>query len=202
MTYVIETCATPARDASIDNELLRLMEAPLGDGDETDAMLWLEAVGKDSIAPQMTNIDKRSLALFFVGVFGMVEQLKYVNMILDEDHLSSENYLDVEAEQYRRALYMMDLMDCLWPTAEEVKNPPMMASGLGEKGEGLWRNVSLKMYEGNCQMEFLLLMRSYLETDFASILPQDRDDVYADIMRAHKHYIEPASVAERCEEFT
>ncbi|RBW44433.1 hypothetical protein DS901_08545 [Loktanella sp. D2R18] len=201
MTYVADTCPTPARDATMDEELLRLMEAPFGMGDESDEMQWLETLGKDSIASQMTDIDKRGLAIVFVGAFGIVEQLKYTNLLTDEDHLQSDNYLEVEAEQYGRALYLLDLMDCIWPSAEEVRNPPM-ASGLGEKGDELWRNVSRSIYTGNCPMEYLLFMRSYFETDFASILPDDRDAAYADLMRAHEHYTEPASVAERCEEFT
>jgi hypothetical protein len=201
MTYVVETCPTPARDATMDEELLRLMEAPLGSGDEVDEMLWLEAMGKDSIASQMTDIDKHGLAIMFVGAFGLVEQFGYVNMLLDEGHLQEENYLDVEAEQYGRALYSLDLMDCLWPSADEVRNPPM-ASGLGEKGDELWRNVSQSIYAGNCKMEYRLFMRSYLETDFASVLPENREAANTNIMNAHEHYIEPESVAERCEEFT
>ena len=201
MTYVVETCPTPTRDTVIDNELLRLMEAPFGMGDESDEMQWLETLGKDRIAPQMTDIDKRLQAIVFVGASGIVEQLEYTNLLTDEDHLQSDNYLEVEAEKYGRALYLLDLMDCLYPSAEEVKNPPM-ASGLGEKGDELWRNVSQAIYAGNCKMEYLLFMRSYLETDFASVLPEDREAVNTNIMNAHEHYIEPASVAERCEEFT
>ena len=111
------------------------------------------------------------------------------------------SYLEEEAEQRHEALVSLDLMECLWPTADSIRHPQIQ-SGLGSIGDELWQSVARRLYASDCNIAFLLLSRTFVEADFASVPPEDRFDFWASLMKAHDHYAEPESVASRCEDFS
>ena len=200
-TYVVDTCpANALADDEMNAQLKVLLAAPLGEDGPPSTVIF-ETIGKNIAAQQMSDLDKRGIAVTVIGASGVVDQLAFFNTVVDADHLSDANYLEQEARLRDRALASLGLMECLWPSSEEVMNPPV-PSGWGPAGEQMWTELAQAVYVGECDIEFLQLSRSYLEADFASVLPDDRDDFASALRAEHEQLIAAEAADERCEDFS
>ena len=200
--YIVDACPEPAlADEKLGDAVRGTLRATFLDDGASNFDHWLNAMRKETAAGLMNDLDKHSMAAMVVSTYGVVQQLEYNGLVVDEEHLQIPNYLEEEAEQRHEALVSLDLMECLWPTAEAIRNPQMQ-SGLGPIGDELWQNIGRALYTSECNMAFLLFSRTFVEADFASVPPEDRFDFWASLMRAHDHYAEPQSVASRCEDFS
>ncbi len=200
-SYVEDT--SPA-ETSVDDELNEVIQhvasATLGDAESRMAM-WIEAIGKERIVAKMSQLDKHNNALLFVSTYGILQQLNFINLVSDEEHLQQANYLQEEASTRAHSLASLELMECLWPTVEDIRNP-LIKSGLGQEGDDLWWNFATRVHTGECEIEFHLLSRTFLEADFASVLPEDREEYSAALMNSHDRYLASELAAGRCEDFS
>ncbi|WP_411889939.1 hypothetical protein [Yoonia sp. SDW83-1] len=199
--YIADTCpvATTA-DTSIHLVLQGMLDSSFED-DASPLRTLLEVRGRNVAAQSMSDLDKRVMGIVLMGAYGLSELLKYMNAVNDETLMAKPGYLASEAAMLRSADVSLQLMECLWPSADEVLEP-RMSSGWGAHGQQMWIEVAKSVYAANCKIDFLTLARSYVEADFVAVPPADRKEFVAGLMKQHEDYLEAEEIAEKCEDFS
>ncbi|MCG3266494.1 hypothetical protein [Yoonia sp. I 8.24] len=178
-----------------------LTYSALDSADVSHASLQAEMNGKAYLTNVMTDLDKHGQALTFVSAYGVVKNLGYGGLLVDEEHLQERDYLEIEATERDLARATLDLMECLLPNAEDAINPPT-ASGLGEQGEALWKTTVAPIHASVCEIDFYVLMRRFVDADFENTEPTERQALVDEIISDHSQYLDAGNISDKCEEFT
>ena len=211
-SYVETTCPVAVQASDEVNSELHELFAEATDSDQSIFTSMLETVGKNVASFQMSDLDKDGIALAIVGAYGVNAQLEYQNAVRDQERLAASMRSTPSARWavsvrnssfilHRRADASLSFMDCLWPTAAKISQPPV-ASGWGAQGDRLWRQIAITVYEANCEIAYLKLSRSFLDADFADVPPPDRAVFAQTLLEAHEPLATAEAVAERCEDFS
>ncbi len=200
-SYIAATCpAAATADTDIQAILHDMLDTSLENG---TSPVWtlLEVQGRNEAIQSMSELDKRLMGMVLIGAYGVGEQLRFMNAVSDDAQLVKPDYLAGEAAMHQSADVSLQLMECLWPSAEEVMEP-QMPTGWGADGQQLWIEVAKSVYAANCKIDFLTLARSYVEADFVAVPPADRKEFVAGLMKQHEDYLEAEEIAEKCEDFS
>ena len=205
--YVSETCpVATSMNTEVNNEIISVLALPFNPHEDLSVddrqHEWrIEALGKDLGAEELSVLDRRAFAQAAIGAYAVVQQLTFMNAVDDANHLATDGYLSVEAEMKERADASLALMECIWPTTEEVTQLSF-GSAMGLVGDAMAHGIKTSLFEGTCQIDFITLAKSYLATDFAAVHPEAREEVAGEIMRSHDEYLQANPASERCEDFS
>jgi hypothetical protein len=200
-SYVEDTCPAAANlEADLETILTdafssNSVDLPLGPVDQ------LNVQEDDEFITLMSDLDKRLMAIVFVGAFAAIDNVVFMRAVNDEAMLAMPDYLENEAMLRKKASISLELMECLWPSADEVSTPPIQ-SGWGDVGHELWFRITEQIYTVSCPVDYLTLARAFVEADFASVPPADRQDFVGELLIRHEEYLEAAKIPETCEDFS
>lgn len=148
-------------------------------------------VSEGFVTNELSQTDVHYGSFMVVNAMAIASYLKFGALFSETSEVSETELVETYAERKPQAQALVNLMECIWPTAEER----------AEVAESRWAEQFEKIATGICELQLYTMAQRYIDTPITHLNRAERQAVNDTLMADHDEYLEASKDASQCGEF-